>query len=69
MVFKKTVDGVLAKFKQTVTDLRAIDEQQRAVAAGITDSIITLGTQRDAAVEEAQRARKIADKLDALLSS
>lgn len=55
--------------KKTVNDLRAIDEQQRAEAARITEKILDLQAERSDVVIEADSARTIADKLERLISA
>lgn len=69
MFAQKTVDGVLTTFRKAVEDLRAIDEQQRLKVSKINDSIMKLQDERNSAVNEAERARAVADNISKLIAA
>lgn len=66
-MFKKTVDGVLAKLAKTIDELRAVEvaarDEERKQESKIQDALAV----QSAAAVEAGRAARVADKIAALL--
>lgn len=67
-MFKKTLDGILKNFNQTVTDLRSIAETNGTQIDNFNKQIMELKVKTNEAGAEKDKATKIADNLEALIS-
>jgi hypothetical protein len=64
----KTVAGVLAAFNKAITDLRTVENQQRAEADRQLEVANDAQMKADAAEREANKASAIGTKLEELLN-
>lgn len=64
---KKTVDGVLAAFAQTIVDLETVQREQHANAEAAEQARIEAEARRDAHEAESRRARAVADQIKNLI--
>ena len=67
-MFTKTLDGILKNFTQTVTDLRTIADTNNTKINKYNDEILELKDKTNDAGVEKDKATKIADNLEALIS-
>ena len=67
-MFTKTLNGILKNFTQTVTDLRNIAEMNNTKINKCNDQILELKVKTNDAGVEKDKATKIADNLEALIS-
>ena len=67
-MFTKTLDGILKNFTQTVTDLRDIAETNDKKISKCNEQILELKVKTNDASDEKDKATKIADNLEALIS-
>lgn len=67
-MFTKTLDGILKNFTQTVTDLRSIADSNDQKITTFNDQITKLKVKTNDASAEKDKATKIADNLEALIS-
>lgn len=67
MLFAKTVDSVLATFKKTIDELHAVAERNDADMTDKRDRATKLINESVDHQNEAERARKVADKLQSII--
>lgn len=63
----KTVDGIMATFTKTITDLRAVQEANTAEANRLQEEAALAVTKANEATREAQRAQGMIGRLQALV--
>lgn len=64
----RTVASVTAGLTSLVTDLEAVTEEQEAEATRQDAAMLEARAKRDAAIDEASKAKTVAAKIESLLS-
>lgn len=63
---RDTVDGVVGQFQKTIADLRALETEATDRGWQLEDQINSLKEQQVAADNEAAKAARVAEKLEAI---
>lgn len=67
-MFRKTVNGIVSDITRKVEQLRAVQEAEQARANKLTDKANVLLDKSEAAGVESQRAARLAERFEALIS-